>query len=141
MIKFEKLPPGTLARIPAAAQVLADDDVVVFAYLFGGLASGDSRPLSDVDLAVYTHEVADPGAHKLALFDRLTDALGTAELDLVVLNRAPTSLAGRILQHRKVLVDKDPFRRHAYESQTLRQFFDFRFKEDAILARRYGIGR
>jgi hypothetical protein len=59
----------------------------------------------------------------------------------VVLNRAPTSLAGRILRNRRVLVDKDPFRRHAYESLTLRQFFDFRFREEAVLAGRYGIGR
>jgi len=141
MIKFETLPPDTLSKIPAAVRVLEEDAGVVFAYLFGGLVSGIPKPLSDLDLAVYTRDVEDLAEYKLGLFQRLADTLGTAELDLVVLNRAPTSLAGRILRNRRVLVDKDPFRRHAYESLTLRQFFDFRFREEAVLAGRYGIGR
>ncbi|GFP20688.1 hypothetical protein HKBW3S03_02192, partial [Candidatus Hakubella thermalkaliphila] len=41
---------------------------------------------------------------------------------------------------KKLLIDKEPFRRHIYESVTLREFFDFKVKEDAFFARRYGIG-
>jgi hypothetical protein len=51
------------------------------------------------------------------------------------------SLAGRILQKRKLLMDKDPFLRHKYESRILREFFDFAIKEKELLDRRYGIGR
>jgi hypothetical protein len=58
----------------------------------------------------------------------------------VILNNAPLSLAGRILQGRKVLVDKEPFVRHIFESRILREFFDFAVKEKNILKRRYGIG-
>ena len=47
----------------------------------------------------------------------------TAELDLIVLNTAPLSLTGRILQNKKVLVDKDPHCQYEYESLTLRIFF------------------
>jgi len=125
MQKFERLPADILSRIPRAAKVLLEDPNVVFAYLFGGLASGSVKPLSDVDFAVFVRETANLAEYKL---------------DLVVLNTAPTSLAGRILGNRRVLVDKEPFRRHAYESLTLRKFFDFRLKE-ALRARRYGIGR
>ncbi|HEX8948829.1 MAG TPA: hypothetical protein VF790_07715, partial [Dissulfurispiraceae bacterium] len=85
-----------------------------------------------------TKDLAD---YKLDLFMRLSGALDTGELDLVILNTAPVSLAGRILQHRQVLTDKQPSRRHIYESLTLREFFDFRIKEDYILSRRYRIGR
>jgi hypothetical protein len=141
MQKFERLPADILSRLPRASEVLLEDRNVVFAYLFGGLASGSVKPLSDVDLAVFVRETANLAEYKLDLFDRLAGALGTDELDLVVLNAAPTSLAGRILGNRRVLVDKEPFRRHAYESLTLRKFFDFRLKEEALLARRYGIGR
>jgi len=126
MQKFERLPADILSRIPRAAKLLLEDPNVVFAYLFGGLASGSVKPLSDVDFAVFVRETANLAEYKL---------------DLVVLNTAPTSLAGRILGNRRVLVDKEPFRRHAYESLTLRKFFDFRLKEEALLARRYGIGR
>lgn len=141
MIKFEKLPAGILLKMPAARETLMQSPDVVFAYLFGGLSAGRVDPLSDVDIAVYFNDAGDLAARKLALFDRLTDALGTAEVDLVVLNTAPVGIAGRVLQHKRLLVDKEPFRRHAYESLVRREFFDFRVKESALFERRYGIGR
>lgn len=140
MRKYERLPSDILSRIPQVAEVLLQDSNVVFGYLFGGLAAGTVNPLSDVDIAVFVRDTEGLAEYKLDLFDRLAGAIGTAELDLVFLNTAPTSLAGRILLHRRVLVDKDPFRRHAYESLTLRKFFDFHLKEEALLAGRYGLG-
>lgn len=141
MIKFEKLPPRILSRIPMARDVLMQDPIVVFAYLFGGLAAGRVNPLSDVDIAVYINDNRDLANYKLALYDRITDALGTGEVDLIILNTAPISIAGRVLQNKKLLIDKEPFRRHAYESLVLREFFDFRVMEEALLARRFEIGR
>jgi len=38
MIKFDKLPPDILSKLPEAERVLEQDSNVVFAYLFGGLA-------------------------------------------------------------------------------------------------------
>ena len=141
MIKLEKIPPGIGERIPAAIAVMERDDRVLFAYLFGGLVRGGQKPLSDVDLAVFLTGMAGLAEYKFDLFDRLTDALGTNELDLVILNNAPVSIAGRVLQNKKTLVDKDPFRRHSYESVTLREFWDFSVKEKDVLCRRYGVGR
>jgi predicted nucleotidyltransferase len=140
MIKFEKIPDDILSRIPAVQSVLAEDDNVVFAYLFGGLAKKNQKPLSDVDIAVFIRDVEDPAEYKLDLYTRLANALGTSEIDLVVLNTAPTSLAGRILQNKQELIDKAPFRRHEYESLTLREFFDFRIREETIFRVRYGVG-
>jgi uncharacterized protein len=140
MIKFEKLPPEIMSKIPAVQDELMQSPDVVFAYIFGGLARGQVKPLSDVDIAVYlniSHEIAE---HKLELFDRVTEALGTSELDLVILNDASISIAGRILQDNQLIVDKEPYRRHAYESLIRREFFDFRIKEDAFFKLRYGIG-
>jgi len=121
--------------------VLEQDANVVFAYLFGGLARGRVKPLSDVDVAVYLNNIENLSQYKLDLFDRLTDALGTCEVDLVILNKASISLVGRILANKQVLVDKEPFRRHAYESIALREFFDFRVKEDNLFSSRYNLGR
>ena len=140
MIKLEKLPSDILARIRRAEGVLAQDNNVVFAYLFGGLAKKEIRPLSDVDIAVYLSETINLAEYKLLLFDRLTDVLGTGELDLVILNTAPISITGRILQDKLTLVDKEPFLRHRFESLKLREFFDFKIKEEAFFARRYNIG-
>ncbi len=140
MIKFEKLPEDILTKLADGKKVLLDDDNVLFAYLFGGLAKGKVTPLSDIDIAVYLKSAHNIAEYKLGLFDRLSDALGTSEIDLVILNTAPTSLTGRILQNKQILVDKDPPRRHIFESVSLRKFFDFKIKEDMYFLRRYGIG-
>ena len=63
----------------------------------------------------------------------LERVLGTAAIDLVVLNNAPLSLAGRILTTRQVLVDHQPYQRHLFESLTGRKFVDFRFREHRLL--------
>ncbi|MBE0599367.1 MAG: nucleotidyltransferase domain-containing protein [Desulfuromonadales bacterium] len=139
MIKFKLIDPQTIDRLPAVEKILSEEAGVVFAYLFGGFAAGRPTPLSDVDIAVYFDSKADLARRKLDLFDRLADALGTAELDLVPLNTAPLSLAGRILQNRRILADRNPPFRHAYESLTRREFFDFSRKECDILLRRYAI--
>ena len=104
------------------------------------MASGRVTPLSDVDIAVYVSNDSDLSVYKLELFDKLTGVLGTAELDLIILNSAPLSLSGRIVQNRKVLVDKDHHRRYEYESIILRKFFDFRIKEADYFRWRYARG-
>ena len=141
MIKFEKIPDDIKKRLPAVVNALETDPRVMFAYLFGGLAGGEQKPLSDIDVALFLVETASFAEDKLDLFEKLSDLFGTAEIDLVILNTAPISLAGRILQKNQLLVDKEPFRRHRYESLTLREFFDFRKKEEAYFQLRYGIGR
>ena len=140
MIKFERLPADILSRIPNVKRVLLEDENIVFAYLFGGLARGILKPLSDVDISVYVKDIGNLPEYKLKLFDALTEILGTNEMDLVILNTAPVILSGKILQNKQTLVDKNPPLRHAYESLTLRKYFDFTVKEKALFSRRYGLG-
>jgi hypothetical protein len=141
MIKFERLPTDILSKIPDVKRILLQDHNVIFAYLFGGLSEGKVKPLSDIDISVYVRDTGNLAEYKISLFDRLTDSLSTNELDLIILNMAPVSIAGRILENKLILVDKDPPIRHAYESLTLRKFFDLRVKEDAFFSMRYGVGR
>ncbi|MCK5505727.1 MAG: nucleotidyltransferase domain-containing protein [Thermodesulfovibrionia bacterium] len=138
MIRFKKLPNNIHERINDLIDFLRNDPNIIFAYLFGGLLKEKRSPLSDVDIAVYVKKLGKKGY--LDLFGRVTDVLGTDEVDLVILNDSPVSLTGRVLQNRKVLIDKDPFLRHKYESATLRKYFDFAIKERNIIQRRYGIG-
>ena len=140
MIQKNQLPAGIEERLSTLGQALERCSGVVFAYLFGGAAAGRIRPLSDVDLAVYLDDTVDPVEERLAAIGVATAHLGTDEVDLVVLNTAPTSLTGRILQTRRVICDRDPFRRHRFESLALREFFDFALFEHRLLARRYGDG-
>jgi predicted nucleotidyltransferase len=138
MIHLAPIPPHIQEKFGSLIDFFIQDGNILFAYLFGGLARGRFSPLSDVDLALFLKK--EKKTDYLETFGDITEILGTGEIDLVILNKAPLSLSGRILQSRKVLVDKAPFVRHRYESLTLRMFFDFSIKERDILNRRYGIG-
>lgn len=137
MIKRQPLPEDIDARLNRLAPALARVENVRFSYLFGGLARGERRPLSDVDIAVYLRDIDVLAETKLELIGLLSDTLGSDEVDLVILNQASVSLVGRILRQRRVLVDKEPTTRHLFESRLTREFFDFSRKEEAILLQRF----
>jgi hypothetical protein len=139
MIRFKKIPEDIHQKIDLLTDLFMEDSNIIFAYLFGGLVRDKGKPLSDVDLGIYVKNIK--GLDYLLLFSKISQVLCTDEIDLVVLNSAPISLAGRILRKRKILIDKDPSLRHQYESRILREFFDFTIREKEILHRRYGIGR
>jgi predicted nucleotidyltransferase len=113
---------------------------VLFSYLFGSAASGKIHPMSDLDIAVYLE--GDPSSEaRLELLGSLIDAVKMDEIDLVVLNTAPLPLKARIIRSRRVLSDRAPFVRHAFESATMRAYLDFSKLEDRILERRFFHGR
>lgn len=137
MIKQRPLPSDIAERLERLAARLKQDQRIVFAYLFGGLASGARKPLSDVDIAVYLDSDDVTAETKLEVIGLISDTLGTDEVDVVILNTAPVSLTGRILKRRTVLADNQPFQRHLFESRTLREYFDFSRLEQEILSRRF----
>jgi len=124
-------------------EFLQQEKRVIFAYLFGSFAQKKVRPFSDIDIALFLERELTPEqivAAKKEIYSHLVDILGTDYLDLVILNQASLPLAARVLQSKKILVDKNPFLRHQYESLTLRKYFDFAQKEKAIFKRRYSVG-
>ena len=137
----KSLPENIEELIPEAQGILERYPNIIFAYLFGGLAKGRISPVSDIDIAVYLANVDDILEVKLEILSLLSDTLNTDEIDLVILNTAPLPLRARIIQNKKVLVDKDPALRYSFESLVLREYFDFSIKERAIFSRRYNLGR
>ncbi len=138
MIRFTKIPNDIHQKMDLLADLFRQDSNIIFAYLFGGLVREKRSPFSDVDLGIYVKNMKK--LNYLSLFNNISKVLHTDEIDLVVLNSAPISLAGRIVQRRQILIDKDPFLRHRYESRILREFFDFTIKEREILRGRYSFG-
>lgn len=138
VMRAGRLPPDLAARLATLGDTLATHPGVVFAYLFGSAARGELRPLSDVDVAVCLTDAADPVQARLDLVNALARHLSADAVDVVILNTAPTALIGRILRTRQVIVDRDPFRRHRFESAELRKFFDFSIREQRLLAKLAG---
>jgi predicted nucleotidyltransferase len=137
MIHNSPLPKNIEERLPEAYASLRADEDIVFAYLFGSLARKKMGPLSDVDIAIYCRQGSSLPEKKLEVLGKLMEILKTDEIDLVMLNRAPLALRMKILENKKVIVDKAPLIRHQYESLTMRQYFDFSYIEKAILSRRF----
>src|SRR2546428_373831 len=97
------------------------------AYLFGRVARGPSRMTSDVDVGVL---LGRPPAATLAdlpldLEADLERFLGMST-QVVVLNRAPADLVHRVLRDGKLLVDRDPSARIAFEVRARNEFFDLK---------------
>lgn len=84
-------------KVEIARKFLAGERKVKFAYMFGSLASGNSGPLSDLDLAVYLDGRLNFFAYRLKLMDSLTKAIKTEHFDLVVLNNAPIVLKNEVV--------------------------------------------
>lgn len=105
---------------------------VVAVYLFGSTARGTARSGSDVDVAVLfertpPHRLSGP---RFDLAGDLERALGRA-VDLIVLNDAPVDLRARVLREGRLLLDRAPAARIAFEVRTRNEAFDL----EPVLAR------
>ena len=94
-----------------------------------------------MDIAIYLANSVSLVDIKLDILGGLMDILQTDEIDLVVLNEGELPLVMEILKNKKVIVDKEPFVRHLFESLSMRKYFDFSIMEEAILRERYLDGR
>jgi predicted nucleotidyltransferase len=137
MIKYKQLPDNILKLLPEAVNYLQSHPKVIFSYLFGSLSKGKPSPLSDVDIAVFLKKAEKVADRKIEILGRLIDILETDEIDLIVLNTADLPLVMGVLKNKKLMVDKDPFARHLFESLVMRKYFDFSINESAQLKRRY----
>ncbi len=104
---------------------LAAEPRVVTAYLFGSVARGTAGPGSDVDVAVLLEVPPPPTLAGLCLdlADDLREALGVP-VDLVVLNRADADLIHRVLRDGRLILDRNPGRRIAFEVRSRSEYFD-----------------
>ena len=114
---------------------------VIAAYLFGSVARGTSRTTSDVDVAILLARppVAGLAGLPLDLETDLERLLGV-RAQVVVLDRAPVDLVHRVLRDGKLLVDRDPSARIAFEVRARNEFFDLKPVLDQYRASR-GLGR
>jgi uncharacterized protein len=85
-----------------------------FAFLYGSRASRTHRPESDIDVAAYFGGDA-PQSFAVLL---------PPEVDLLILDRAPLELAGRVAVGGELLFDADPVARVRWQATTRKIYFD-----------------
>jgi uncharacterized protein len=98
---------------------------VAAVYLFGSTARRTARADSDVDVAVLFHTSPRRtlDGPRLVIEGELERTLG-APVDLVVLNDAPVDLRIRVLRDGRLLIERDPSARIAFEVRTRNEAFD-----------------
>lgn len=106
-----------------------------FAFLHGSQVHGTAGPDSDLDVAAWFGDT-DDGVDPLdVIVDLPTD------VDLVVLDRAPLEIAGRIALHGELLFDDDPPARVSWQATTRKIYLDEQprtrqARDDFVRARR-----
>ena len=102
---------------------------VLFAYLFGSVATEQAQFFSDLDVAIYV-EPGYPAKDRLSLEMSLgleIDAGLESDLssDVRILNYLPLAIAGQVVTHGILVFCRDDNARIDYEVSTRTAYFDF----------------
>ena len=140
-MKRERVDGELLAQLTSA---LEEREEILEAYLFGSHGRGQAQPHSDIDVAVYVDEEHVAGrawGYQAQLTTDLMVALGTNDVDVVVLNKAPILLYHRVLRDGVRLMSRDLTATTTRAGEALSRYFDFLPQLDKMdRARRHSAG-
>jgi predicted nucleotidyltransferase len=130
-----KLPEDVIDRIPVLIERIEKDTDIVALYTFGSLATGDLKPLSDLDFGILVSCKLD----KKERFDKHLDLIGkfnevfkTDEVDLVMMNDAPMRFSHNIFKSGDLIHCGNSRELADYIEKTVKLYLDFRFFRDAF---------
>ena len=104
---------------------------ILAAYVFGSFVRGQT--FGDLDVAVLlATSPADPLAFELTL-EADMEKLVHIPVDMRVLNQAPQPFQYTVIREGKLILDRDPNRRAAFEGNVVKQYLDFsRFRRRSL---------
>ena len=130
-----KLPEHVMDRIPLLIEQIRKDSDVVALFAFGSLATGNLKPLSDLDFGILVSSLI--GNQKR--FDKHLDLIGifnevlqTDEVDLVMMNDAPMRFSHNIIKSGKLLYRSNNAELADFTEKTIKLYLDFRYFKDAF---------
>jgi uncharacterized protein len=123
---------GRNSILKSVAEFLADRyPEILAAYVFGSFAR--DQTFGDLDIAVLlATSPAEPLKFELTLEGNL-EKLVHIPVDMRVLNRAPQPFQYNVIREGKLILDRDPNRRAAFEGNVVKQYLDFsRFRRRSL---------
>lgn len=129
MYRFKKINNAD-KYFPELIKKITQYQEIVALYLFGSFARGNANENSDIDLAIIFDKNVPSEIYFEKKMDYLilaTEVLRTDEIDLIVLNNAPPSLAYRVFSEGKVLYENEEKKsqRVALQARVFNLYFDF----------------
>jgi predicted nucleotidyltransferase len=114
---------------------ILEREPVGLAYLYGSAATGETTPLSDLDIALVSDEDLSPH-DRLTLILRvqlgLLDLCEIANADVRIINDAPLVLQGRVVSDGILVYARDDRERIDFEVTTRLRYFDYRPVHDRL---------
>lgn len=117
------------SRLPRLEDAFSRDPRIDAVWLCGSRARGEADTLSDVDLAILLAGALDQpvsGSTPIDLLRVATNALGTDEVGLHVVNTLPVALRYSLLNEARLLWARTPERPVDAVAQTVRAYLDFK---------------
>lgn len=108
---------------------------VISAFLFGSCHTGSMTPLSDVDIAIlFDERLSSEEIENMEneIYVKLTEALGTDEVDLIVLNRAPLSVRFGVLKDKEIIYFSDKQKVIDFQCNVVSKYLDFKPIRDSM---------
>ena len=130
-----KLPQNVESKIPQLLDRIAKEREIVALYAFGSLASGDLKPLSDLDFGILVSSKLDKQKRfdkHLDLIGKFNEVLNTDEVDLVMMNDAPMRFSHNIIKSGKLIYCADSRELTDFVEKTVKLYLDFRFFRDTF---------
>jgi uncharacterized protein len=130
-----KLSVNPLVLAPDFINRIRPDGDVAAVILFGSVAQGKLKPLSDLDLALLlsSRMAKDERMEKqLNLLALANSIFRTDEIDLIVLNDAPPRMAHNILKTGMVLFVRDKNSFSDFRERITRLYLDFKYFRDSF---------
>ncbi|MBD3160450.1 MAG: nucleotidyltransferase [Candidatus Lokiarchaeota archaeon] len=115
--------------ISRVKSTLESDQKIQAIYLFGSHATNTVNPMSDIDIAVLLDEemVQDMVEIYWKLLRRISDALHTDRLDLVILNESEPALKFNVIKDGILVYDRDSVARVRFERRTINEYLDMQY--------------
>ncbi len=112
--------------VSRVADILQRQHSVRFILLFGSVVTGNDGPLSDIDLGIYVNPSAPRGLdEELAIGSILAKALGSDDVDVVILNDANPGLKFDAMRSGVVLFCVDEGEYEDFCVRSAAQFYDW----------------
>jgi predicted nucleotidyltransferase len=124
--------PGMLSKV---IHILSKDTFIICIYVFGNLASGTLKPLSDLDFGVllsYGLNREERFRKHLELIGILNRIFKTDEIDLVLMNDAPIRFSYNIIRNGRVLFCRDNLALINFRDKIIMQHLDFKYFRDGF---------
>jgi predicted nucleotidyltransferase len=112
-----------LNKFKAALEKYLSDVIVV--YLFGSSARGETKPLSDIDIALLLNDDSDEHNIEARILIDAMKMMETEKIDMINLNHAPLHIRYGVLKDRKILYCSDHTKRADFETSVVMEYLDF----------------